>query len=152
MVENKIIKRRTFLQNIARGKAFERMEKAGWEQLNAGLASFEVPTKRKGKSGRIDIRVDELGDFVSIIEIKATNWNKILPHRLQQTAQRHARQVWRYIEKEVEKDGLDVCPGIIYPEEPSDAGVKDLVEKILNDQGIQVVWRKGRSKDISIGL
>jgi hypothetical protein len=130
-----------FLTNIRRGRRFEKREKCEWIGIENGRAHFEVFMKHRGKVGRIDIRIDELEDFVSVVEIKATDWNKILPHRIRPTALRHARQQWRYIEKEVD-DGIEVCPGLVYPQQPSDPERKNGIEEILNSRMIQVVWRK----------
>ncbi len=132
--------RRTFQDDITRGREFERRVKADWKNLKDGVARFEAPTKYKGKKGRIDILIEELGDYVSIVEVKATDWDRVAPHRVRPNALRHARQIWRYIDKEVD-EGQGVCPGIIYPSPPTDLKVKLQVEEILNDRGIQVVWQ-----------
>ena len=63
-------KRRQFLANVIRGKRFEKKEKAEWVDVKDGVASFKVATRWKRKSGKIDIKVDELGDFITIVEIK----------------------------------------------------------------------------------
>ena len=133
-------KKSAFFANVKRGRDFEGKEKKEWNNLQDGSAEFEVGTKWKGKNGRIDIRVDELGGFVSVIELKATDWDKILSHRIRVTALRHARQLWRYVEKEIE-EGLDVCPGIIYSNQPSDSALEERITDILNNRFIQVVWR-----------
>jgi hypothetical protein len=35
-----------------------------------------------------------------------------------------------------------VTPAIVYPVPPTTPGRKELVEEILNERGIQVVWRE----------
>ena len=52
----------------------------------------------------------------------------------------HQRQIWKYIEKFIDGDKIDVCPGIIYPYSPSLKDLKQRVEDYLNERGIQVVW------------
>ena len=135
--ENKM---KSFEANIKRGRDFEEKETREWLDIPDGEAGFEVHTEWKGKKGRIDIRVEELGDFVSVIELKATDWDRILPHRIRVTALRHARQLWRYVEKELESE-LDVCPGVIYQKQPASQELQQRVEDILNEKMIQVVWR-----------
>jgi len=140
-MSNQQRKRRQFIENISRGRSFEKKERAEWFDIKEAVASFEVPTRWKGRPGRIDIRIDELGDFISIAEIKATNWDKILPHRIRPTALRHARQLWRYVNKQIE-EGVSVCPGLIYEKKPSNLALKTRIEELLNDLMIQVVWRE----------
>lgn len=127
---------------LRKGKAFEKKEKREWNATRQKLA-FENPvTDPKGKRGRMDIYVPKAGKgLVSIAEIKATNWNKISNARIRQNVLRHARQIWRYIEIEIER-GADVSPGLIYPRAPRKKAVKDLVENLLNERLIQCVWRK----------
>ena len=74
------------------------------------------------------------------MEIKATNWDKIKKERVRSTAMRHARQIWRYIEDHL--DPMDVTPAIVYPSPPITAGLKEQIEEILDEKGIQAVWRE----------
>lgn len=127
---------------LRRGKAFEEKEKREWTATGQKLAFEKTVIDPKGKKGRIDIYVPEAGKgLVSVAEIKATDWDRIPEVRIRQNALRHTRQIWRYIEAELER-GVAVSPGLIYPREPRKRGVKDLVEKILNERGVQCVWRK----------
>ena len=88
----------------------------------------------------MDIFVDEASDFVSIVEIKATHWDRILPRNRQRNLASHRRQVWRYIEKYADVDHTDVCAGIIYPSAPTTPGLKERIEEYLNDYGLQAGW------------
>ncbi len=88
----------------------------------------------------MDLLIDELGDFVSIVEIKGTDWDRVLPHNRKKLMAAHKRQVWRYIEKYVDIDETSVCAGIIYPRAPECFGLREEVEGYLNDYGLQVVW------------
>lgn len=92
------------------------------------------------RRGRIDILVDELSDFVAIVEIKGTDWDRIRPGNIQRNLAAHRRQVWKYIEKYVDGDRVDVFAGIIYPSAPVQAGLRQRIEDYLNDYGLQVVW------------
>ena len=88
----------------------------------------------------MDIHVDELGDMVTVVEIKATDWDRILPRNRQKNLASNRRQVWKYIQKYVDGERMDVCAGIIYPTAPRTAGLKERIEDYLNDYGLQVVW------------
>jgi len=92
------------------------------------------------RRGRLDLFVDELGGFVSVVEIKSTNWDRIDQKNRQRLLASHRRQVWDYIEKYLDQDKMDVCPGIIYPRAPETAGLRERVEEYLNGYGLQVVW------------
>ena len=98
---------------------------------------------RHQRQGRLDLFVneledDDLGGFVSVVEIKATDWDRVRrPRRL---VQAHRWQVWRYIEKYLDLDEVSVCAGVIYPRAPSDPEVKRLVVEHLHEHGLQVVW------------
>ena len=132
--------RRRFHKLVQRGREFEKKEKREWIGIKDGEAQFEVHTVNpKGLRGRIDIRINDLPDFVSVIEIKATDWDRILPHRVRPTALRHARQIWRYVDAELASE-TEVCPGIVYPSAPTDPSRRNLIEDTLNERGIQVVW------------
>ena len=81
-------------------------------------------------------------DLVSVIEIKRTDWDRMKPHRVRPNVQRHARQVWRYIEPFLDdEDPRDACPGIIYEHVPTVPGRVEEIETVLNERAIQVVWR-----------
>ena len=62
------------------------------------------------------------------------------PKSVRRNAMRQVRQIWSYIDSQVELDGKDVSPGIIFPNKPFDNERLEEIEKIFNDWGIQVVW------------
>lgn len=132
---------REFCERVKRGRKFEEWERSHWNSELNSAAEFEAPTKWEGKRGRIDIKLklEEDGNVV-IVEIKATNWDKIKESELRSTALRHSRQIWRYIEDHLTP--LDVTPAIVYPSPPVTSGRKEQVEEILNERGIQAVWRE----------
>ena len=129
-----------FLKRIKRGRKFEEWERSYWNTELNSAREFEAPTKWEGKKGRVDIRLklEENGEVV-LVEIKATDWDKIKENRVRPTALRHSRQIWRYIEDHL--NPLDVIASIVYPPSPITPGRKERVEEILNERGIQVVWR-----------
>ena len=58
---------------------------------------------------------------------------------------RHARQVMKYVYPFWEQ-GLDVCPGIIYPQTPKLRARKLQIEAALAEPSIQVVWFNERER------
>lgn len=105
------------------------------------FVSFKDLKEIKQQSGRMDIFIEELGDFVTIVEIKATNWDKIKPKNIKKNLYRHQKQLFNYIDKYLEIDNLDVCLGIIYPEPPKTKGLREFIEKYLEDNyGVPAYW------------
>jgi len=129
-----------FRERAKRGRRFEAWERSRWTDPEHAGKEEEAGTEWGGKRGRIDLRlVDEEAGFAVLTEIKATDWDRMAPHRVRPNALRHARQLWRYIEAELLN--MDVVPALVYPCEPQVPGRKAEVETILDELGIQVVWR-----------
>lgn len=135
-------------EQLRRGKKFQEAVQTDWEETADGNPRSEhtipllhgvTPTGRR-RHGRVDIFVDELGDMVTVVEIKGTDWDRILPSNRQKNLAAHRRQVWKYIEKFVDGEQMDVCAGIIYPTAPRTTGLKERIEEYLNGYGLQVVW------------
>jgi hypothetical protein len=78
---------------------------------------------------------------VVIVELKASNWDQMTSRRVRPNALRHARQLWRYVETELDVLHHEVLPAIVYPVAPKTPGRKAEIEAILEERGIQVVWR-----------
>jgi hypothetical protein len=132
---------REFHKRIRRGRKFEKWEMSQWAGDVNSAAEFEAPTQWKNKRGRVDIRLKLEGDGnIVIVEIKATNWDKLKEHRVRPTALRHARQIWRYIEDHLSP--MDVTPAVVYPSPPTTPGRKEQVQEIMDERWIQVVWRE----------
>ena len=134
---------------LRRGKAFHKRVQEDWKETAKGgkiniehsipLSILRKKTNR-ARSGRLDIFVDEMGDFISVVEIKSTDWDKVKVRNRKKLLGSHRRQVWKYIEEYLDVIKVDVCPGIIYPTAPDTPGLKEMVEEYLNDYGLQVVW------------
>ncbi|MCB2211330.1 hypothetical protein KQI52_04385 [bacterium] len=89
----------------------------------------------------MDLFVDELADYVVIVEIKGTNWDQIKPKNVKKLLGAHRRQVWRYIDEFVDGEVFtSVCAGMIYPTAPDTPGLKEQIEEYLNEWALQVVW------------
>ncbi len=133
---------------LRRGKEFHNKVQADWEKYpkdghlsNEHSIAFGHLAKgaKHIKRGRLDMFLNELGDFVTIIEIKSTNWDNI--RHIRKLLASHRRQVWSYISKYLDDDGLNVCAGIIYPSAPKTPDLKDYIRTYFEDDyGIQVVW------------
>ncbi len=133
-------KKKKFKSQISRGRQFEQRERSQWTGPYNQSAEFEAQTIHQGKRGRIDIKlVDPEQGFTVVTEIKASDWDAMKPRRVRPNALRHANQLWRYIEAELEH--FDVIPAVVYPKSPKTPGRKEEIFKILDDRGIQVVWR-----------
>ncbi len=131
------------------GKEFHKKVQNDWQttakdgkihnECTIGLSGFSKTSKRR-RLGRLDVFVDELGDFVSVVEMKSTDWDKVKEGNQMKLIFSHRRQVWKYIEEYLDVEKVDVCPGIIYPHSPSAPGLKEMIENHLNEYGLQVVW------------
>jgi len=131
-----------FRKRIRRGREFEKQERSYWTGGQDEAISFEAPTQWQDKRGRVDIRLDDTKEkYVVVVELKASNWDQMAARRVRPNVLRHARQLWRYVETELDVVHHDVLPGIIYPVAPKTPGRKEEIETVLEEQGIQVVWR-----------
>ncbi|MCD4652401.1 hypothetical protein K8T06_00520 [bacterium] len=129
------------------GKLFHKKVQADWKLTAKDgkicpehTISLSPKGSRHHKHGRLDIFVDDSGDFVSVIEIKSTDWDAVKPKNRKKLLGSHRRQVWRYIDRFIDIEKVDVCPGIIYKSPPSTPGLREDVEEYHNDWGLQVVW------------
>jgi hypothetical protein len=130
------------------GKEFHRRVQSDWKRTAEGeihcehVIAFGIDKKHVAhfRRGRLDIFVDKVSDFVAVIEIKSTDWEKVKPKNFQKLLSAHSTQVWKYVGKYLDADGTSVCPGIIYPKAPRSAGLKVQVERHFSDSCIQIVW------------
>lgn len=128
---------------LRRGKRFHKLIQQEWlAEAKGGKPCPERMIRRvNGRNGRVDILVEEDGgDYVSIVEIKASDWDRMTPKNVRRNARRQIRQVWSYVEAQLEIYGVQVCPGVIFPKLPRDPDRIDLVESMFWEEGIQVVW------------
>ena len=130
-------------ERLRRGKDFHRKIQKEWLNTAQGIILPEKAVRRlTGRKGRVDIFVDDDSDenHVAVVEIKASNWDQMKPKAVRRNALRQVRQIWSYIDSQVELEGKDVSPGIILSTRPSDQDRLKEIEEIFNDWGIQVVW------------
>lgn len=136
-------------EQLRRGKAFHRLVQADWAGTVEDATTRPEHTirlnalPRRGtriRHGRIDIFIDQIHDFVTVLEIKATNWDAVKTKNRRKLLASHRRQVFRYIDKYLDHDKVSVCAGIIYPRSPRCPGLREEIETYLNDHALQVVW------------
>ena len=135
-------------EQLKRGKVFQRIVQDDFEKFSKNgkvfseaFVSFKELKKIKKRSGRIDILINELGVFVTIVEIKGTNWDKIKPENIKRNLYRHQKQLFSYVDKYLDVEKMDVCLGIIYPKPPIKKGLRLFIEKYLeNNYGVPAYW------------
>jgi len=132
-------------KQLVRGKIFHKLIQNDWiKTAKEGKPNPEKYIKKvDGKKGRVDILIDELGkDYVSIVEIKASDWDKMTEKNAKRNIKRQIRQIWGYIDSQLEVYKMEVCPGVIFPKTPKNIERQNLVESMFNEEGIQVVWHE----------
>ena len=126
---------------LKKGKKFHKEIQDNWKKTAEGAIFSEHPiTKPNKKTGRVDILVDPEEDMVAVVEIKNSDWDKMKEENVRKNIKRQARQVWSYIDSQLNK-GKEVSPGIIFSKRPKTLGRLEYIEKIFDDEGIPVVWQ-----------
>jgi len=135
---------------LRRGKAFHRLVQNEWEAEAEGCVTSEKPIRKpSGRRGRVDVFVDDKDPkgVIAIVEIKASDWDRMTEKAVRRNVRRQIRQIWSYIESQIvgerytsDGDGKDVCPGVIFPTRPKDSTRATLIEKTFLEEGIPVVW------------
>ena len=132
-------------KKFQRGRKYEALEKSEWVNLDGNCEAYfekSVPLI-SGRGGRIDVLIDEKNGNYTIIEIKSTNWEKIMPHRIRPNVLRHIQQIigyWDYFDG----NNKPVCLAICYPSAPKQISTRRIIEEIFLNKGIQIVWTKER--------
>ena len=135
---------------LKRGKQYHKIVQKEWEETAEGHVQVETPiSKPSGRRGRIDIQVDADRDLVAVVEIKASDWDRMSPVAVRRNVRRQCAQIWDYIESQL-AEGKEVAPGIIFPRQPSAIERRDLIEDLFDEQGIPVVWENERTEERSI--
>jgi hypothetical protein len=135
---------------LRRGKAFHKLIQVEWEQEAEGNIHAERRVlKPSGRKGRVDVFVndDDPKGVVAIVEIKATDWERMKEGNLRRNVRRQIHQIWSYIESQIlygqyvkSGEGKDVCPGIVFPVRPRQSERMKLIEEMFDKEGISVVW------------
>jgi hypothetical protein len=135
---------------LLRGKKFHKLIQDEWKREAQGdIAPERHVIKPSGRRGRVDVFVndDDPESSVAIVEIKATDWDRMTDKAVKRNIRRQIRQIWSYIESQILNgeyveggEGKAVCPGIIYPKRPKDKDRMALIEELFIEEGIPVVW------------
>lgn len=135
---------------LKRGKAFHKKIQADWEAEAEGeVTSERWVVKKTGRKGRVDVFVNDndLDGCIAIVEIKATDWDRMTHQAVRRNIRRHIRQVWGYIESQIDGENYvstgeqkSVSPGIVFPKRPADIERCERIEELFFDEGIVVVW------------
>jgi hypothetical protein len=140
-------------KSLRLGKEFHKEIQKEWLDTAEGnkVISEKTVTKPSGQKGRMDIFVKSDETLVAIAEIKNSDWNAMISTAVRRNVKRQARQIWDYIESQLEM-GKEVSPGVIFPKRPKDPDRINLIEQLFEEKGISVVWedesiaeRKARS-------
>jgi len=92
--------RRSEPEALRRGKAFHKRVQSDWEKTaKDGKVNLEHTINiikdssglKRIRRGRLDLFVNELGDFVSVVEIKSTDWDRIRPENRRRLLSSHRR-------------------------------------------------------------
>jgi len=138
---------------LCRGKEVHKRIQKEWLDAAEGnnVISEKPVTKPSGRKGRMDIFVKSDETLVAIAEIKNSDWNAMTSTAVRRNVKRQARQIWDYIESQLEL-GKEVSPGVIFTKRPKDLDRINLIEQLFDEKGISVVWedesiaeRKARS-------
>lgn len=127
-------------KELRKGKLFHGQIQTEWMDQAEGDVRIEYYlTKPNGRMGRADILVDLKLDMVAVAEIKSSDWDRMTKRALKANVRRQIRQILSYVDSQLSL-GKEVCPGVMFPERPSAFERVELIEKLFNDEGIQVVW------------
>lgn len=130
-------------ERLRRGKQFQ-------EQIQRSMSRDgsdpEVKVERQvekpsGRRGRIDILID-MENEVAVIEIKASNWDRMTDRAVRRNVRRQMRQIVTYIETQmpVLEEGRGISMGVIFPHRPTSLERTQLIEEMFFEEGIQVSW------------
>ena len=123
---------------LRRGKEFQKIVQADYSKNSKDgdvgieeFVSFKNVSGIKQKSGRMDIIVHYPAgdDFVMIMEIKATDWDKIKQKNIKRNLYRHSKQLYNYIDKFMLVNKFEVGLALLYPEPPKKEGLREHIEK-----------------------
>ncbi len=151
MPEPKILKRGKIFQRIVQ-QDFEEKTKGGGVFRESYISFRNYKAVRK-KHGRIDIFVRDKEDSIAILEIKATDWDKIKARNLRRNIYRHQKQLFDYVYKYLDVDNLKATYGIIYPAPPSKKGLREHIKDITeNDYSFPAYWYTELNENFDVSM
>lgn len=137
-------------EQFKRGKTFHKKIQKNWIDTAQGRVRPERSVLKKGKrKGRVDVFIedDDSEGIIAIVEIKASDWDKMNDRAVRRNVRRQIKQIWDYIETQIvggeyvpTGEGKNVSPGIIFAKRPKDKELMKLIEFMFLEEGIPVVW------------
>ena len=137
-------------KQLLRGNQFHKRIQENWKRTAQGeIKSERTVLKQNGRRGRVDVFVndDDPDGVNAIVEIKASDWDKMTDTAVRRNVRRQIKQVWDYLESQIVKgeyastgEGKSVSPGIIFPKRPKDKNRMKLIEELFWAEDIPVVW------------
>ena len=125
---------------LRRGKTFHKKVQKEWlHKADGDVMREKELIKPSGRKGRMDIYVSCDNTLVAVVEIKASDWDKMTLKAVHRNVNRQAKQIWSYIESQL-KQKKEVSPGIIFPKRPKNIDRMVLIEQLFEEHGIPVVW------------
>ena len=125
---------------LKNGKEFHKKIQTEWLDTAEGEVKAEKQMiKQNGRKGRMDVFIKTEETYVSIAEIKMSDWDVMTIKNLHRNVRRQIRQIWSYIDSQLEQK-RDVTPGIIFSNRPQKNGRLDLIEQLFGKECITVVW------------
>ena len=135
---------------LRRGKKFHKNIQKNWIETAQGKVKAErTILKRNKRKGRVDVFVDDDDPegTAAIVEIKASDWDKMTDPAVRRNIRRQINQIWDYIESQITDGeyvptgvGKSISPGIIFPRRPKNKNRLKLIEDSFLEEGITVVW------------
>lgn len=90
---------------------------------------------------------DDPEGTIALVEIKASDWDRMTDNAVRKNVRRQIKQIWDYIETQImggeyvpTGERKSVSPGIIFPKRPEDRERMKLIEAMFLEEGIPVVW------------
>ena len=125
---------------LKNGTEFHKKIQTEWLDTAEGEVKAEKQMiKQNGRKGRMDVFIKTEETYVSIVEIKTSDWDVMTIKNLHRNVRRQIRQIWSYIDSQLEQK-RDVTPGIIFSNRPQKNGRLDLIEQLFGKECITVVW------------
>ena len=121
-------------------KNFIKKKQTEWLDTAQGEVKIEKQMiKKNGRKGRMDVFIKTEETYVSIVEMKNSDWDAMTMKNLHRNVRRQIRQIWSYIDPELEQN-REVSPGIIFSNRPKKISRLNLIEQLFEEECITVVW------------
>lgn len=137
-------------RQLRRGKIFHKKIQKDWIKTAQGNIKAErTILKRNQRKGRVDVFVDDDDPegTATIVEIKASDWDKMTEPAVRRNIRRQIKQIWDYIESQILNGeyvstgvSKSISPGVIFPQRPKKQNRLSLIEESFWKEGITVVW------------